>query len=1299
MKTQKKLRRKDGSLTFNLRNAFVKLALGIFLLTLGNWVYAQDTAIRVMYKNAASLHSNYVYTGTNGISGPNYTANIALNNLLQNYGVTYYAPYYSKFCQDTNLLKYYTMNITGNFDSFKNSFLGLNLTDSFEGMEKGNSLCSNPIQINDQRIAQNWSQNWALELADAACAWTIEKGNTNLRVAIVDGDFDDTHEDLQTNIREVYGPISAKNAHGTTVLGTAGADANTIGIIGAGYNLKWDGSRFEHSADGSAWENKTAQGLTNAANKGAKVINLSYSRTGYSRAAVLDLVNNQGRILVLPAGNNPNDEFHVGISDIPGVILVGGVNKDGYHGPTGHARNSSIELCAMSIPVTCTFPGDQYGNAEGTSNAAPQVAATAGLILSINPCYTPAQVEEIITSTTKPILDEAQFSGLLGTGYLDMYSALKLAKGRTGTLFSNETWNSLEVLGGDLTVPSGVTLTIKGEVICFENSSITVKPGGKIVVDGGTLHSICNSWKGIMVEGNSSLNQFISSNQGIIEFKNNATIKDAWNAVRLVGLNSSGAVDWTKTGGMIRAKNSNFINNKRDVEFLSYHPKNSSGNEIRSFSYFTQCTFATDFDNKIPLNAGSAHITMYDVNGVTINGCTFEELRVGQVSKPQAKIGLYTIGANYSINSACINPTIFPCPSIPSKFLKLSKAAESYGNGSLGIININEAYVDCYKGVFLNGTNGSTVRANTFYIEHSPVIPGNTDYPYGLYLDECNGFNTEGNQFTGTTTLANIATGGAAGLVVRNTKATNNEFYRSNFDDLKMASQALSENRDNGLVLGLRFRCNEYANTWHDLDVRNDPNKPAINFGQLGMAELQGQVSGAYPSMPDNHFANFGNFTATSFNNIENNGGFMQYLYSGTSNQPNRLYPFDVTTSSVFRPNYNSTRDCPSRLNTWGIDDGVLKGNLDNISPIMMIIQHNVDTETDGGNTEGIINVINTATSGNINTVNNQLLGISPHLSNEVLALIAEQEAPFTNFMVKNILVANPHSARSIWVQTNLDNRSNMLSPADRTQINDGIDSFTARDTLGAELSAVTLEYDKTLHELLYAYAIDTTKTITDFSEILQHPTNPVYHYQLAEMFFDAGDWTKYETIKNNIATQFQLSSKELIYHQAFSTLFAELYTWQNSTIPVYAPNSARKAWLLNFVANSTYYPSKVKALLALNDTILSPDVVIIPTDTANSSSSFVMDIINLQKENNKSELNIYPNPAKDMITLAWKTEFAQSSITAYDATGKIVLNKEWTKAEAIAIVTKDWPNGVYLLQITKGVNNELITRKILINR
>ena len=82
----------------------------------------------------------------------------------------------------------------------------------------------------------------------------------------------------------------------------------------------------------------------------------------------------------------------------------------------------------------------------------------------------------------------------------------------------------------------------------------------------------------------------MSTNQGFV-FLNNATIENAYEALRIWDKDAGWVSDDISsaqggTGGIVRAVNSSFFNNRRSAEFMWYH-RIESGVEIPNKSYFT----------------------------------------------------------------------------------------------------------------------------------------------------------------------------------------------------------------------------------------------------------------------------------------------------------------------------------------------------------------------------------------------------------------------------------------------------------------------------------------------------------------------------------------------------------------------------------------------------------------------------------------------------------------------------------------------------------------------------------------
>ena len=99
-----------------------------------------------------------------------------------------------------------------------------------------------------------------------------------------------------------------------------------------------------------------------------------------------------------------------------------------------------------------------------------------------------------------------------------------------------------------IVIENGGVLTINSTLRCSENSYIIVKPGGKLIINGGTLKNGCieDSWGGIYVNGNTNQSQMGNSQyQGIVVL-NGATIENA-----LCGIRVGDPRDRSNRGGIV----------------------------------------------------------------------------------------------------------------------------------------------------------------------------------------------------------------------------------------------------------------------------------------------------------------------------------------------------------------------------------------------------------------------------------------------------------------------------------------------------------------------------------------------------------------------------------------------------------------------------------------------------------------------------------------------------------------------------------------------------------------------------
>ncbi len=266
------------------------------------------------------------------------------------------------------------------------------------------------------------ADGWDMRIIRLPEAWETTTGTSSVRVAVLDADFDRSHEDLRDNIASVSAPKPTKaGGHGTHVSGTICARGdNGVGVAG----VAWDCSLSLYDFGGSS-PVKAQEAMIAAIQAGARVINMSLQWVDNNQcgtpgtsatAKKVAEVNNilvgaldyakmarKDVLWVFAAGNECRDTKYASPASLvkqypDNVIVVGSV------GPEGNLSSFSnygdlVTVVAPGEDILSTLPNNSYGVLSGTSMAAPHVSGLAALIMSRNPSLSAARVKQCIIST------------------------------------------------------------------------------------------------------------------------------------------------------------------------------------------------------------------------------------------------------------------------------------------------------------------------------------------------------------------------------------------------------------------------------------------------------------------------------------------------------------------------------------------------------------------------------------------------------------------------------------------------------------------------------------------------------------------------------------------------------------------------------------------------------------------------------------------------------------------------------------------------------------------------------------
>lgn len=228
---------------------------------------------------------------------------------------------------------------------------------------------------------------WPLFKVEAAAAWDISSGS-GVKVAVLDTGVQANHPDLTGKVilqkDFAYNDNVADDVagHGTHVCGTIAATTNNgIGVASLGFGTQIIAGKVLNNS-GSGTLAKIANGITWAADNGAKVINMSLGGTSGS-TALQNAVNyawNKGVVVVAAAGNSNTTAANYPAYYTNAIAVAATDQNDARASFSNYG--SWVDIAAPGVDVGSTYINSQYVYMSGTSMASPHVSALAALVWS-----------------------------------------------------------------------------------------------------------------------------------------------------------------------------------------------------------------------------------------------------------------------------------------------------------------------------------------------------------------------------------------------------------------------------------------------------------------------------------------------------------------------------------------------------------------------------------------------------------------------------------------------------------------------------------------------------------------------------------------------------------------------------------------------------------------------------------------------------------------------------------------------------------------------------------------------------
>src|SRR4051812_3744761 len=262
-------------------------------------------------------------------------------------------------------------------------------------------------------------------------------------LALIDSQLDSSHPEFQGGNTTSLGGQPVTNEHGTATAAVAAAPANGVGILGI-----WPGMRaLNIPLPGEITCADSVQGIVTAIKQHAQVINMSYGSPSlcFDEYVAVQAATAAGITVVAAAGNefaqgNPL-EFPASLPHVLTVAAVGPNNTTSSF-PTASAAVALPAPAQGVLPAVPTAydpepPADGYAHLDGTSFAAPMVAAAAAWVRAARPDLKRDQVSQVLRSSAQD-LERPGWDPATGFGLGSVGAALRRAAPTTDPLEPND---------------------------------------------------------------------------------------------------------------------------------------------------------------------------------------------------------------------------------------------------------------------------------------------------------------------------------------------------------------------------------------------------------------------------------------------------------------------------------------------------------------------------------------------------------------------------------------------------------------------------------------------------------------------------------------------------------------------------------------------------------------------------------------------------------------------------------------------------------------------------------------------
>jgi hypothetical protein len=786
-----------------------------------------------------------------------------------------------------------------------------------------------------------------------------------------------------------------------------------------------------------------------------------------------------------------------------------------------------------------------------------------------------------------------------------------------------------------------------GSILRFTpGNKVIVRRQGTMNISNSVMTNLCENqfWDGIEVWGNDTMSQLTYPDgkvyQGKLFVSDSSLIENALIGVLAGNMDvyyhdddpeseSSGTpipISTRFNGGIVQVRSSELRNNRTGIYLAPYENFLPTGSEQikNNASYIKNCDFRITQEH-IPGLEPVAFLRLNGVRGIQSYGNHY--INGSELKPEEAGVGVLSLNSNFEVKEHCFDE-FTPCQNYRlSRFEDLHFGIKALGASTAKTFTVDTTeFINNSTGLYTSGVNNFTIIRSRFEVDEGSSTSDHTS----LYIeDECSGFQIEENVFNGVYAGSPFGTKTSIGVVFNNTRLYN-LLYRNHFEKMDVAVHALNSNR--GAVDGLCIKCNVFVDNGKDIEVLFE-----TSYTKSGIAPQQGSMAPSPDAPAGNRFSRAGSFQNPGeiYNECQN----IDYVYHAQASPELNLEPIYITTGTVetFGNEDAMWNDlsCPSNLTPPGGGHGeeALRGMKAEAEQQADSTQNLINTLKDAGDTETLHWDVSMSAPWQSMEVYTELMSVSPYVSDTVLGAAIEKENVLVDAMIRDVMVANTHSAKSSELMQLLEQRLQPLPDYMVEEILEGRSIISVYEELKSGLlyyNRKNIHYQNQLAQIYLKDALSTTASTDSLVNMYISSGQAGLWYQAAFLRHEQNQVVEATSILNSLPATFNLDPEQLAIHSDIVLLLEQAGTLQGQEKSLIAPDSLTVAWLHNLLDSGTQQASILARNILWAHGIVAHDPVYLLPDENKSQ------LIKTRLKRNPSPqahiLKLLPNPAKDYV-------------------------------------------------------------------